>query len=318
MTSSPIPRRRNTGGAITSFLAVATLFLAENTFAQQNALDSTKALVKEAYAASQRYDLQGAIGGLRSALRLAEKHSLSEMRGYCLNGIGEMLLRQGNVKKAKSVLRTVDVHSDQFGPPWVRARTLELLANADIESDLPQVALDHLLEGIRLVTVSSYRDSIEIANLYGVRGIAQRQLGQYAEAVTSLEESKRFRPVGTVADGATFQAQTWLGFCYAVMGENAVAHSILRSVVEALDTLKPEQSATRAIALSFLAFVEANEGAQRDAVLHNTRALEIAKKAFPGNSGIMADFYITMSDRYCDLGEFEIASEYARRANLIL
>ncbi len=310
--------RKNLLEILSIGLILAALLASERSISQVNNIEAARALVRTAYEASQKNDLPGAIEKLRLALRLAEKNDLSEVRGYCLNGIAEMMLRQGKAIQARSVLRKVDVNSEHFGPRWIRARTFELMANADLDLDQPEAAQRHLLEGIRLSTTSSEKDSIELSNLYGLRGITQRHLGEYAETISSFEESDRFRPHHATPDVGALQIRTFLGLSYAVLGENLKALSVLRSVVGALDTVTPQQPGIQAIALSFLAYAESNEGSQREALAHDNRALEYARRAFPPNSALMSGFYLGMSDRYSDLGEFAMASDYARRANQIL
>ncbi|MGA9118109.1 MAG: CHAT domain-containing tetratricopeptide repeat protein [Bacteroidota bacterium] len=254
----------------------------------------------------------------KSASILATRNSQTDLREYCINGIAQVLLRQGRSTKAEKVLAQIEVSPSGTVSSLVRARTLELLGNVDLELDRPKQALRHALKGIQMLESVNTGDSIEIANLYSLCGESQRELGRYDDAIGSFEKSLKKRRSGGETSAGALQTRIWLALSYAVQGVNDTAFAMLSAILRNQDAVHLEQTGLKASALSVFAFVEANKGLQNEALLHESLALELASRTYSPNSVMMAGFYRAISDHYCDLGEFTMALDYADRAIHIL
>ena len=161
-------------------------------------------------------------------------------------------------------------------------------------------------------------DSNEIANLHSLCGESLRQGGKYNEAIQSFKTAQTKRPCKDSTSLGAFQTKVYLALCYASLGEHDTALFDLSNLLHNVARFDSGFDGLKAITLSVLSFVEGSIGLQEEAVTHQEQSLSLANRAYPPDSPALADYFCSLSDRSCELADFESALAYADRAIHIL
>lgn len=303
---------------VLSALFISAISHIPQALGQTASSDSAKVYALLAYNATLKNDPPAAHRFFKIAEMFARTEGRPELQVYCINGLAEVLLREGKPLAARRILRKLHNSAFRLVPPSSQARTLELRGMVDLRLDHAEAAVKSALEGIRLLEEAGSTDSNETANLHSLCGESLRQGGRYNEAIQSFKTAQEKRPCRDSTSQGAIRTQVYLALCYASQGEHDAAFCLLSKVLRNIVRTGPGLDGLNAIALSVLSFVEGNLGLQEQAVAHQEQSLSLAYRAYSRDDPALADYFCGLSDRSCELEDYESALNYADRAIHIL
>jgi CHAT domain-containing protein/tetratricopeptide (TPR) repeat protein len=277
---------------------------------------SASALIQRAYLCSLTDSLALASALYRQALATLGREGNPAHVLYCLNGIGEILLRQGKSSLAERWLsKAIPSHSKNPAiEGHIRARTLELAATAYLQLDQPDKALQCALDGLSLMISHTSGDSSERANLHAAAGLAHQMMGLYDLALSDFKGSLSFRPPDDSTSVAVLRTFLNIAVLNALRGENDSTLIFVDRVRARIDTTRKEYASLQPAVLTTLSFIESANGLYTQARQLQQQSLSVDERLMGKDNALLAGQYRGIADRFFEEGEYEKALVHADRA----